>query len=539
MAAPYDVAGFGGMVVDRIRKAGRIIGGEEKTEILSESLHAGGVVTNHLSWASALGLRVGALGWGGDDAEGRWLRGEMLRLGVDPSPVRPCADPTSVSEIFVGPGGERAIYMKAGAARRATASDIRAHWGVLLREARSVSSEICQVRLEAAEAALAIARETGSPGFLDFDLPASQATGEAGLGTREQVEAVLRRATVVKGTARAVQEWTGIDDPLAAVRKLLERYAPHGMKWVVSTLGERGCVAASEGFSGAIPALPGIRAVDTTGAGDAFLGGLIAAWHRGLKLQQAAILASACGAVCCESQGGVVGAGALERLRVLYRGPGLPDAAVPGTAPARGAPGLSYARRSLDAAARSVAGLASAVGNGGAMLIPFTRAVERLASCLDRGGRLHLGGVGKPAAAARKAAATLSSLGIPSYFLSPVEALHGDSGQVSSADAAVLISHSGRTAEVVRLAEHLRARGIWTLAVTGTAGSPLASRCDEALVYAIAEEGDPLNRAPMASPLAAQAFLDALAAELAGRRGIDAKQFLAFHPAGALGEGKA
>ncbi|MBI4230009.1 MAG: SIS domain-containing protein [Planctomycetes bacterium] len=539
MPDPYDVAGFGGMVVDRIRKAGRIVGGEEKTEILSESSHAGGVVTNHLSWGAALGLRTCAVGWGGDDAEGRWLRDEMRRLGVDPSPVRPCEDPTSVSEIFVDSSGARAIYMKAGAARRATASDIRAHWGDLLRAARSVSSEICQVRLEAVEAALALARDAGHPAFLDFDLPAAQAIGEAGLGTREQVEAVLRRATVVKGAALAVREWTGLDDPLAGVRSLLERYAPHGMKWVVSTLGERGCVAAGEGFAGAVPALPGIHAVDTTGAGDAFLGGLIAAWHRGLNLQQAAILASACGAVCCEAEGGVATEGALARLRVLYRGPGLPGAAPSRNSSAREASDLPHARRALSAASLSVDSLATALSEGGPLRAPFERAVGKIAACLERGGRLHLGGVGKPAFAARKAAATLSSLGIPSYFLSPLDALHGDSGQVSASDVAVLVSHSGRTAEIVQLAKHLRLRGVWTLAVTGTPGSPLASQSDETLVYAIPEEGDPLNRAPMASTLAAQAVLDAIAAELAGRRGIDAKRFLALHPAGTLGEGKA
>lgn len=544
--APLDVLGFGGMVVDRIHRADRIAAAEQKTSVSSVEVRAGGCVANHLSWTARLGLRSGILGLGGDDPDGRWLRAALRSAGIDPALVRPCAHPTSVSEIFVDPAGARAIYMRMGVAGRTTAGDIRTHWAEAVRAAPCVTSEIGQMDLAAVEAFLAIAREAVRATFVDFDLPAPQVTGPMGLGTWETLEAVLRRATVLKGAPDALCEWAGVADPRAAVGALLDRYRPHGMRWVLSTMGSGGCAYAGEGVPSAVlAAFPGVRVVDSTGAGDAFLGGVVAAFRRGMPLPDAARLASACGAACCEAIGGVADAQSIGRVRARCPLPWLPSPADASPSAPVASP-LQFARRALDVAARSVAALADAArsGEGGGtganpLAQGMRRLVERLDEALERGGRIHFAGIGKPGNVARKAGATLASLGIPAYFLNPVDALHGDSGQVVSGDAVVLISHSGRTDEMVRLAVHLRSRGIWSAAVTAAAGSPLASSCDLAVVYPFFEEGDPVRKAPMASVLAAQALLDALGAELSGRRGIDEAAFRRFHPAGALGESRA
>ena len=82
---------------------------------------------------------------------------------------------------------------------------------------------------------------------------------------------------------------TGIEDTETALMAVADKYAPHA-KWAVVTLGARGCltiVRAGDTGGWRVLRLPGweLRAdqvVDTTGAGDAFIGGLAAATVRGL-----------------------------------------------------------------------------------------------------------------------------------------------------------------------------------------------------------------------------------------------------------------
>ena len=68
----------------------------------------------------------------------------------------------------------------------------------------------------------------------------------------------------------------------------------------------------------------------------------------------------------------------------------------------------------------------------------------------SRGSLIFLG-VGKSGQIGEKLAATFSSLGLPSFFLHPTEALHGDLGRVKPEDYFVLISKSGSTEELFKL----------------------------------------------------------------------------------------
>ena len=101
-----DVAGIGSMVVDRVHRAPRILGGDEKAILRPlaaggpVAIHAGGVVLNHLGWAAVLGLRAGIFGRQADDENGRFLRAAMDRLGIERDLVLE-GSATSVAEIFV------------------------------------------------------------------------------------------------------------------------------------------------------------------------------------------------------------------------------------------------------------------------------------------------------------------------------------------------------------------------------------------------------------------------------------------------------
>ncbi|MDP2712956.1 MAG: KpsF/GutQ family sugar-phosphate isomerase [Solirubrobacteraceae bacterium] len=151
------------------------------------------------------------------------------------------------------------------------------------------------------------------------------------------------------------------------------------------------------------------------------------------------------------------------------------------------------------------------------------------------GGKVLALGVGKSGLVAQKLAATLRSAGLPALYLSASDSLHGDLGVVGPRDAALLLSKSGATSELMTLVPHLRARGVTLIAITGTPGSPLARESDIVLDGSVEREGCPLDAAPMASALVASAIGDALAAAVMRARGFTAEDFARLHPAGALG----
>ncbi len=154
---------------------------------------------------------------------------------------------------------------------------------------------------------------------------------------------------------------------------------------------------------------------------------------------------------------------------------------------------------------------------------------------VDIQGKLMTLGVGKSGHAAQKIAATMRSVGVPALHLSVSDALHGDLGVVTQGDVALLLSKSGTTREVLTLIPHLRSLGVTLIAIVGSPRSPLAQQSDFVIDASVLEEGCPLQAAPMASVLAAQAVGDALAAAVIQARGFTHQDFARLHPAGALG----
>ncbi|MDY4033343.1 MAG: KpsF/GutQ family sugar-phosphate isomerase [Pyramidobacter sp.] len=151
-------------------------------------------------------------------------------------------------------------------------------------------------------------------------------------------------------------------------------------------------------------------------------------------------------------------------------------------------------------------------------------------------GRIVVSGIGKAGHIGRKIAATLSSLGTPSFFLQASEAAHGDLGMVRHEDVALLVSNSGKTAEVVALLPFFRRIGAPVIAVSGDADSPLALGADIFLNSSIEREADPLNLAPTSSTTLQLAIGDALGAMVTLLRGLKKEDFALFHPAGSLGK---
>jgi arabinose-5-phosphate isomerase len=187
---------------------------------------------------------------------------------------------------------------------------------------------------------------------------------------------------------------------------------------------------------------------------------------------------------------------------------------------------LSQAQEILRAESAALAAVAERL-NGA-----FERVIDRIANCP---GRLAVSGVGKSADVAQKIVGTLNSTGTRAYLLDATRAVHGDLGMVHPQDAALVLSHSGESEEVIRLIGPLRELTWALLAITGNAGGTLARSADAAIVYGPIEEACPLLLAPSTSTTVMMALGDAIAFVLSQMRGFTALDFASVHPAGSLG----
>ncbi|MCG6911857.1 MAG: KpsF/GutQ family sugar-phosphate isomerase [Deltaproteobacteria bacterium] len=163
----------------------------------------------------------------------------------------------------------------------------------------------------------------------------------------------------------------------------------------------------------------------------------------------------------------------------------------------------------------------------------FTAMVQ---SIYSTSGRVVVGGIGKSGIVGRKIAATLNSTGTRSFFLHPVEAMHGDLGMVGPDDIFLALSTSGETDELNALVASIRGIGCTVIAFTGNKASTLAQNSDIVIDVGVEKEACPLGLAPTASSTALLAMGDALAVTLINMKAFTPSDFRRFHPGGALGQ---
>ncbi|KZV34772.1 putative arabinose 5-phosphate isomerase-like [Dorcoceras hygrometricum] len=162
--------------------------------------------------------------------------------------------------------------------------------------------------------------------------------------------------------------------------------------------------------------------------------------------------------------------------------------------------------------------------------LAFTQAL------LDSKGTIFFSGVGKSGFVAQKISQTLISLGIRSGFLSPVDALHGDIGILSSQDLLVLFSKSGNSEELLRLVPCVKAKGVYLISVTSVTPNGLVGLCDLNVHLPLQRELCPFDLAPVTSTAIQMVFGDTVAIALMGARNLSKEEYAANHPAGRIGK---
>ena len=162
--------------------------------------------------------------------------------------------------------------------------------------------------------------------------------------------------------------------------------------------------------------------------------------------------------------------------------------------------------------------------------------VDLFNGLLNGGGNLVFCGVGKSGIICMKLASTFASLGLPSFFLHPVEALHGDLGRVSSQDVICFISKSGSTEEIMKLLPFFDMPKERFIGLLGNIHSDIAHRCGLVFDCSVEKEACLNNQAPTTSSTLALGMRDAMAVVYERMVGLSKEGFAENHPGGILGK---
>lgn len=163
----------------------------------------------------------------------------------------------------------------------------------------------------------------------------------------------------------------------------------------------------------------------------------------------------------------------------------------------------------------------------------FSQIVKTIINC--KNGKIIISGVGKSGIISRKWAATLSSIGIPSFFLDASNSSHGDMGQISSNDVVILISLSGQSEELKNIIHYTsRNKNIKLIGITSKKESILYKNSDIKFLLPYVKEAGPGNIVPTSSTTIQLALGDAIAISCMRYNNFGKLDFKKYHPGGAL-----
>ena len=160
----------------------------------------------------------------------------------------------------------------------------------------------------------------------------------------------------------------------------------------------------------------------------------------------------------------------------------------------------------------------------------FTDAVLQIAKCQSK---VILCGVGKSGIIASKIAATLSSVGTPSFFLSAGDSSHGDLGSISKKDILILISYSGETSELKNIIRYANRNKILLIGIVSKKDSILYKASDIKLLVPQVKEAKDI--VPTSSTTTQLAIGDSLAIAVMNIKKFGKLDFKKLHPSGSLG----
>ena len=164
--------------------------------------------------------------------------------------------------------------------------------------------------------------------------------------------------------------------------------------------------------------------------------------------------------------------------------------------------------------------------------VSFIKAVDLILNCR---GKVIFAGIGKSGLIARKISATFSSVGIPSFFCDPAQALHGDMGQIEKKDVLIIFSYSGNTSELTNMLKYANRSRIKIIGVASKPDSLLLKASDIKILLPKVKESDVTGVVPTSSTSITLLLGDCLATTVMHKRNFSKEKFKIFHPGGNIG----
>ena len=163
----------------------------------------------------------------------------------------------------------------------------------------------------------------------------------------------------------------------------------------------------------------------------------------------------------------------------------------------------------------------------------YVKAVDAILNCK---GKVICAGIGKSGLIARKVSATFSSVGVPSFFCDPAQALHGDMGQIEKKDILIIFSYSGNTAELTNMLKYANRFRIKLIGISSKPESVLLKASDIRLVLPKVKESDVIGMVPTTSTSMSLLLGDCLATTVMNIKKFSKEKFKIFHPGGNIGQ---
>jgi fructokinase len=301
----------------------------------------GGAPANVAVGLARLGIASAFMGKVGDDPFGKFLAQTLAEAGVDITPLRFTGQArTALAFVSLRADGEREFmfYRHPSADMLFTPDEVDR---AALRAARALHygsiSLISEPSRSATLHAIATAREAGC--LISCDPNLRLALWPDAEAARAGLQLAMREAQVIKVSDEELRFLTGSDDPAEARRRLWHER----LELMVVTLGAAGCVYFTRDHEGVVVGFS-VQAIDTTGAGDGFVAGLLHGLVRDRsaasdpqRLREICRLACAVGALTTTERGAIPALPTLERVRHF-----LDDSSAtgpPSTLPGRSRPG--------------------------------------------------------------------------------------------------------------------------------------------------------------------------------------------------------
>jgi fructokinase len=263
----YDVVALGELLVDFTNFADPADGGRKLYQA-----NPGGAPCNVLAMMARLGKRTAFIGKVGNDFFGRMLRQSLIDAGIDPIGLSVSEEaPTSLAFVQNDESGDRefTFYRNPGADTLLHEDDLKDE---LLSETRLFHFGSVSMTHEVSRRATweAVRRVSALGIPISFDPNVRLALWQDKEELKEQMAQGCQQCQILKISADELTFLTGEESLAGGLKVLLDRYAP--FQFIFITDGVRGSYAWHGGELIYCPTFEDVATIDTTGAGDTFMG---------------------------------------------------------------------------------------------------------------------------------------------------------------------------------------------------------------------------------------------------------------------------